>query len=119
MSGSTFERGDRQHGALLGGLEQAANACGQGYSEPPYVRTTVDVRATASFGEALMAMRGGQKITRRGWNASDQWVAVHHPLKGAFISVPFACLKNSRGDMVPWVPSQGDMFAEDWAILPG
>jgi hypothetical protein len=40
------------------------------------------------------------------------------PDKGSKMSRPYLYLKNAQNEMVPWVPSQGDLFASDWAALP-
>lgn len=82
------------------------------------VRVSVDVRATRNFADALMAAMDGLRITRAGWNASGQYVAAQLPDRGSKMSRPYLYLKNAQNDLVPWVPSQGDMFANDWAFLP-
>ena len=39
-------------------------------------------------------------------------------IKGEFTIAPHLDLKNAQGIMQPgWVPSQGDLFAEDWVII--
>lgn len=35
------------------------------------------------------------------------------------MSAPYLVLKNAQGGFLPWAPSQGDVFATDWALLPG
>jgi hypothetical protein len=85
---------------------------------PPTIRTTVEVAANRSFSDALHALKCGQRITRRGWNGGGMWVSAQYPDKGSKMGVPYAYLKNVNNELVPWLPSQGDLFAEDWAILP-
>lgn len=118
---------NHQRGAALG-----AEACGQsvGYTESacasntvsrdraPTISTTVDVPACYGFDTALRAMFGGSKVTRAGWNARGQHVEIQRPDKHSRMTSPYAVLKNSDGGLVPWVPSQGDLFAHDWAVLP-
>jgi len=82
------------------------------------IRTSVELRADANFPEALAAAIHGHRITRAGWNASGQWVAAQLPDKGSKMSAPYLYIKNAQNDLVPWLASQGDMFARDWAILP-
>lgn len=83
------------------------------------IRSVVEVPAVDSFPEALAAcISGGHRITRAGWNAGGQHVEAQRPDKGSRMSVPYLVLKNAQNELVPWVPSQGDLFARDWAILP-
>lgn len=35
------------------------------------------------------------------------------------MTAPYLVLRNSQGGYLPWVPSQGDIFARDWAMIPG
>ena len=101
--------------------DQGQNCCAQAEGErrvEPTVRVTVEVRAIRNFADALMGAMDGQRVTRAGWNASGQYVAMQIPDKGSKMSSPYLYLKNAQNDLVPWVPSQGDLFANDWAILP-
>jgi hypothetical protein len=84
----------------------------------PTVRATVDVPAHHPFAVALSAVQQGHRITRRGWNGANQYVAAQFADKHSKMSAPYLYLKNAQNDLVPWVPSQGDLFAHDWAILP-
>jgi hypothetical protein len=49
--------------------------------------------------------------SRRGWNGPCQFIYCSIPDKHA---VPFVYINTTNGDRVPWVPSQGDLFACDW-----
>lgn len=86
-----------------------------------------------NFGKALEAVKSGKKISRSGWNGANQFVikaggyTVSEPREGSdyhragitgeFTIAPHLDLKNAQGIMQPgWVPSQGDLFAEDWVI---
>lgn len=87
-----------------------------------------------NFSEALQAVKSGSKIARSGWNRANQFVikaggyTVDEPrpgsdyeragIVGQFTIAPHLDLKNAQGVMQPgWVPSQGDLFAEDWIAL--
>ncbi|HBR0921551.1 TPA: DUF2829 domain-containing protein [Klebsiella quasipneumoniae subsp. quasipneumoniae] len=87
------------------------------------------------FGEALEAVKSGAKIYREGWNGKGQFVikaggyTVSEPrpgsdyakawITGEFTIAPHLNLKNAQGIMQPgWVPSQGDLFADDWLATP-
>lgn len=93
----------------------AQNGCSD---DPRTIRAAVDVRADNHFERALGACKDGCRITRAGWNASGQHVEAQYPDKGSRMSLPYLVLRNAQGHLVPWVPSQGDLFAYDWAILP-
>ena len=87
-----------------------------------------------NFGQALEAVKNGNKIARSGWNGKNQFVLIaggytvqearpgsdyeRAGIKGEFTIAPHLDLKNAQGIMQPgWVPSQGDLFAEDWVII--
>lgn len=87
-----------------------------------------------NFSEALAAVKTGSKIARSGWNGKSQFVIkaggyvvaeacpgsdyAKAGIIGEFTVQPHLDLKNAQGHMQPgWVPSQGDLFAEDWEIL--
>lgn len=68
------------------------------------------------FGYALRCLKVGLKLTRRGWNAPGQYVEMQRPTVSSKMSEPYCYLKNAQDGRVPWVPSQGDLFAEDWEL---
>lgn len=94
----------------------APNACGE--DRQRFIRASVEVPADAGFTVALGAAMNGCRITRAGWNAGGQHVEAQYPDKGSRMSAPYLVLKNAQNELVPWVPSQGDLFARDWAVLP-
>lgn len=113
----------------LGINEQAAQrnteaACGQSVSygstpdRTPTISTTVEVPAVYGFDAALRNLKQGQRVTRAGWNGRGQYIQMQSPDKHSRMTQPYAVLRNNNGDLVPWVPSQGDLFANDWALLP-
>ena len=96
--------------------------------------------APNSFEFALVAIKEGKRVARAGWNGKDQWVALSGPceprevLEASFWSehtrafaisqggtakvAPGLLLKNAQGVLVMgWVPSTGDLLADDWYIL--
>lgn len=87
-----------------------------------------------NFGQALEAVKQGHKIARAGWNGANQFVIkaggytvsearpgsdyAKAGITGEFNIQPHLDLKNAQGHMQPgWVPSQGDLFADDWIIV--
>ena len=81
------------------------------------------------FSLALSAIKKGYKVSRHGWNGADQFVFLVHANEWECDPdldmhdladqqrLPFICLKNAQGAIVPWLASQGDMMAEDWFII--
>lgn len=74
------------------------------------------LRKTFTFAMALMLLKGGDRLQRAGWNGPGQYVALQEPDEHSKMRLPYAYLVNVAGQPVPWVPSQGDLFAEDWQI---
>ena len=70
-----------------------------------------------NFSWALHWLKDGQKVSRTGWNGKGQWVAAQFPDDHSKMQLPYLYLHNAQGKLVPWVPSTGDLFAEDWAIV--
>lgn len=94
------------------------------------------------FGEAFNLMKGGSKVARDGWNGKRKFVVVMPSLylppfnsqePGAKVndrtakhigydtpldSQPYFALFNAQGKWQPgWLPSAGDLFAEDWVVV--
>lgn len=74
-----------------------------------------------TFGLALEAMQQGKRVSRSGWNGVGLWLEFI-PSNGvdlAFIRMSYPV--NSRaypeGARVPWLASQTDMLASDWAVI--
>lgn len=89
------------------------------------------------FDGALWALKRGARMQRRAWNAPGQWVALVQrppairvpmmrwtggvtPLEREVVAAddillaPFFILHNAQGRYSTWVPSIGDLLAEDW-----
>lgn len=84
-----------------------------------------------NFGNALMALKDGLVASRRGWNGRGMFVYYVPPASykaqtgvakkfyGEEAMVPYAgyfALKNADGQVHVWVPSTGDLLAEDWTL---
>lgn len=67
------------------------------------------------FSQALNELKRGHACARAGWNGPGQWVNLRGPQGG--VTEPFLALKNAQGGIVPWLPSQGDLFAKDWRVV--
>lgn len=75
-----------------------------------------------TFGLALEALKKGSRVTRAGWNGKGLWLEYHQPM--ADVDLPYIRMSypvNSgaypKGARVPWLASQTDCLAEDWAIV--
>jgi len=84
------------------------------------------------FGQALDALKNGQRVSRAGWNGDGMWlvlvpgstitVAADRPLGSAAPELVGQAveyrthidLKTVDGEIVPWVASQTDLLADDW-----
>ena len=90
------------------------------------------------FSEALVALKEGKKVARLGWNGKDQYVVAQGESKqieaayiwnphnkahaekiGGYIDVAAYCTLKTAQDTLAmgWVPSTGDLFANDWSIV--
>ena len=83
-----------------------------------------------TFGDALEALKNGERVARKGWNGKDMYVFLAYEadfVTDADISA-FDQLEVEVGDMLVmktaqntfqpgWLASQADMLAEDWYIV--
>jgi hypothetical protein len=88
------------------------------------------------FGQALAALRAGQRLARTGWNGSGQFVVLQPgypdgiginqntatatglPLGSVQRFRPYLMLYTAQQDFVPWAPSVSDVLASDWEAVP-
>ena len=76
-----------------------------------------------TFGEALISLKSGGKVQRDGWNGKGLWLELQTPDAHSKMTLPYLYLnypddaQNTPGARVPWLASQTDMLAEDWAIV--
>lgn len=88
-------------------------------SDPgPRIHAQVSVRATLSFSRALESLKAGARITRYGWNGRGMYLELQRPTKDSRMTRPYIFMKTVDHDLVPWVASQSDLLANDWAVLP-
>lgn len=95
-------------------------------------------RVLMNFGFALEAMKNGHKVARTGWNGKGMYVVAHNAtmdvpadkiwnehnrahaesLGGSIKVAPYCVLKTAQDTLaMGWIPSTGDLFAEDWVIV--
>ena len=76
-----------------------------------------------TFGQAIEAMKRGDKVSRAGWNGKGLWLELQAPGANSKMTLPYIFMsypsyaKTTPGARVPWLASQTDMLAEDWAIV--
>lgn len=84
-----------------------------------------------NFGQALEAVKSGEKVQRAGWNGKGMFVylvpAASYPARtgaakshfGQDALVPYnayMAIKNVDDTVSTWVPSVNDCLSEDWSI---
>ena len=82
-----------------------------------------------NFGEALVALKQGNKVARSGWNGKGMWlilivgeavaqaIADRYGDGNAIPVLDAIYMKTATGELVPWLASQTDVLTEDWIIL--
>ena len=81
------------------------------------------------FGEAIIAMRKGKKLQRKGWNGKEQYIELAKNISylntaGEIINCNHENIGNcaiafvgTSGVQMGWLASQADMLADDWQIV--
>ena len=87
-----------------------------------------------TFGEALQAMKTGQKVCRAGWNGKGKFIflasgstpKVNRPtLPGIYpedtgiTGKSHIAIKTTDGRTIKWSASQSDILATDWMVYSG
>ena len=70
-----------------------------------------------NFSDALIAVKAGSRITRDGWNGNGQRIALQVPDENSKMGRPYLYISPVGGGLVPWLASQTDLLAEDWAVV--
>ena len=71
------------------------------------------------FGLALSKLKRGLRVARSGWNGKGMWLELQRPDGGSKMTLPYVYMSTVTGDLVPWLASQTDVLAEDWADAAG
>ncbi|QYW01948.1 hypothetical protein CPT_Piffle_094 [Stenotrophomonas phage Piffle] len=88
----------------------------------------VEMAAEGQFEYALIKLKANLAMSRRGWNGANQFVyfvpANEYPAQTGIAQLAFPsnvvpyegyfALKNAQGKVSVWVPSTGDLLADDW-----
>lgn len=90
-----------------------------------------------TFGDAIVALKQGKKVARKGWNDKGMWLWLkpaalvksewcHDPaLKaiadkngGEIEALGTICMKTADNKILSgWLASQTDMLSEDWVVI--
>lgn len=70
-----------------------------------------------NFGAALSVLKAGQRVARAGWNGKGMWLGLLAPDTETTMTLPYIYMKTADENRVPWLASQTDMLAEDWAVV--
>lgn len=87
-------------------------------------------QSTFGFGDAIRYLKRGLKVARKGWNGKGMFLFVADEIH-FFTKTELKKKNDEPYDMLPsitmktadnkcvvgWVPSQTDMFAEDWMFV--
>ncbi len=88
-------------------------------------RSTEDM----TFGDALVALKQGKRVARKGWNGKNQYVELaccisYVNSEQLIVNVDHKNIGNkalafvgTSGVQMGWLASQADMLAEDWYIV--
>ena len=87
-----------------------------------------------NFGNAIEALKDGDKVCRKGWNGRGMWLILAPGSKGGRPTAgspyfnagltdkvdiePHIDMLTAQGNMQPgWLASQTDMLADDWEVV--
>ena len=77
----------------------------------------ITMDAINGIGWAVQQMQYGARVTRRGWNGKNQWIAIQRPDDNSKMTERYVYMKNAQGGLIPWLCSQGDLLATDWEVV--
>lgn len=81
-------------------------------------------RSDLTFGRAIALLKAGKRVARQGWNGKGMWLELQVPDQHSKMTLPYLYLNYPvgsppypEGARVPWLASQTDVLAEDWAVV--
>lgn len=87
------------------------------------------------IGQAVKEMRDGKRVSREGWNGKGMYLAYQpgypdgipinantakatgQPEGTVMKFLPYVMMRTADGSFVPWLCSQTDLLAVDWAVV--
>ena len=79
-----------------------------------------------SFGAAIVALKRGYRVARKGWNGNGIFLELQVPDEHSKMSFPYIYIDttglqtdnvDAPKSLVPWLASQTDMLCDDWHIV--
>jgi len=82
-----------------------------------------------NFGEAIIQLKLGKKLARKGWNGKTQYIELATSIsyvnsRNEVVNCEHDAIGNkaiafvgTSGVQIGWLASQADMLAEDWVIV--
>lgn len=67
-----------------------------------------------TFGDALIGLKNGLKVSREGWNGKNMWIALQTPDVNSKMNLPYLYISTVNQKLVPWLASQTDILSDDW-----
>jgi len=81
------------------------------------------MKTCETFGDAIIVLKAGGKVARKGWNGKGLWLELQVPDAHSKMTLPYIYMCypndaiNTPGARVPWLASQTDVLAEDWEVV--
>lgn len=79
--------------------------------------TSVSSSVGFTFDKALVALKNGHRVTRAGWTGKGMWLAAQFRDEHSKMKRPYIYISIITGELVPWIASHGDLFADDWTLI--
>lgn len=67
-----------------------------------------------NFSEALIFIKHGGSVFRRGWNGNGLSVKIQFPDEKSKMNLPYLYIEYADGRRCPWHASQTDILENDW-----
>ena len=65
------------------------------------VKVVMDGTVEYGFETALVALKSGHKISRKGWNGPNQWLHIQFPDASSKMTLPYVYIRTVQGGLVP------------------
>ena len=82
-----------------------------------------------NFGKAIVLLKEGKKLRRKGWNGKNQYIELatnisYKNADGEIININHKTMGNkaiafigTSGVQIGWLASQSDMLSDDWELI--
>ena len=82
-----------------------------------------------NFGKAIILLKEGKKLRRKGWNGKNQYIELATNISqknadGEIININHKTMGNkaiafigTSGVQIGWLASQADMLSDDWELI--